>query len=283
MIDHELHKNFPENKRTLLHKNYINVLRRFDYTGFSLTTDGSELYKKYQNFEIDNLDFLKEQENGNPKYYLKSVNYHIPIVSLTDWISVAERLRENKLIYKNRKRRTDTDIFTGIINCPYCNLNYYYANDKYYGYEYYTHTPSKKCLQRPKSVRRDKTNDLAETFFFYFYLVYDDTKELLKENQEIANLNLLKIKDKISTAESDTRKVEKQINNLQNIYQESTDQEFVKMTLKKEAELNLKLENNNSVITKLKIELDNLTQELNRDKMELTYYNVKELVISFFE
>jgi len=281
----DLNNDLPEDKRVLFHKNYINVLKRFDYTGFSLTTEGSELYHKYKNFELENLDFLKEQENGKPKYYLPSVNYSAQIVSLEDWVAVAKRLRDNKLIYRNMKRRTNTEIFTGLMSCPYCNLTYFFHNDnsKNYDYKYYTHTPSKKCLQRPKSVRRDKINSMVEVFYFYYFLVFDDTKKLLEENQAIANLNLVKIKDKISAAQGENRKIEKQINNFQSLYEESTDREFVKLTLVKENELKLRLEGNNASIANLKSELGRLKNEYDRDKMELTYYNVKEKVIDFVE
>jgi len=284
-IIRDLNNDLPEDKRVLFHKNYINVLKRFDYTGFSLTTEGSELYHKYKNFELENLDFLKEQENGKPKYYLPSVNYPAQIVSLEDWVAVAKRLRDNKLIYRNMKRRTNTEVFTGLINCPYCNLNYFFHNDnsKNYGYRYYTHTPSKKCLQRPKSVRRDKINSLAEVFYFYYFLVFDDTKKLLEENQTITSLNLAKIKDKISAAQSENRGIEKQVKRFQAIYEQTGDMELLKLTLAKENELKLKLEATNQVIAKLKSELARLKNEYDRDKMELTYYSVKEKVIDFIE
>ena len=228
---------------------------------------------------------MREEENGNPKYYTKSVNYPVQVVSLEDWIKANEKHNKSKLVYKNKKRKTDTDIFTGIISCPYCNASYYIRDESYKGgdYKYYAHFPSKKCLQKPKSMRAQKINSLAEVFYFYYYLVYDDTKELLEENQKITNLNLREINGKISAVESENRKLEKQITNLQSIYEESTDQEFVKMTLKKETELNLKLEANNSVIKSLKLELDQLTEEINRDQKELTYHNVKDLVINFVE
>ena len=279
----ELNKDHNEVNAGLLKKNYINVLRRFDYTGFSLTTEGSELYKKYQRFEIDNLDFLKEQENGKPKYFVKSINFPVQVVAIDDWILVADKLRNNKFVYRNRKRRTNTEIFTGMIYCPHCNLSYYFYNDKRKHYKYYTHTPSGECSQKPKSVKREVINNLVEMFYFYFYLMYDDRKELLEENQKVSNLNLSKIKDQISGFQRENKKLEKQISNLQDIYGDSTDKNFVKMTLKKESELILKLDSNNSAITKLKFDLNELIQESNRDKKELTYYNVKEIIISFFE
>jgi len=229
------------------------------------------------------INFLNELENGKPKYYVKSINFPVQIVSLDDWILIAYKLRNNKLIYKNRKRRTNTEIFTGLIYCPHCNLSYYFYNDKRKLYKYYTHTPSGECLQKPKSVKREVINNLVETFYFYYFLMYDDKKVQLEENQKITNLNLSKIKDQISAIQRENKKIEKQISNLQSIYADSSDKNFVKMTLKKENELSLKLESNNSAITKLKFDLNELIQEANRDKMELTYYNVYEIVINFFE
>jgi len=277
----DLHDDMTETELKTAHKKYRNILLRFDYTGFSLTTEGSEMYSKYKSFEIENIDFLNGLENGKPKYYLPSVNYSVQNVSVEDWIAVSKKLRENKRLYKNRKRATSTTIFTGIINCPYCGLHYYFYNKD--GYRYYTHIPTKKCLQRPKSVRREKVNSLAEVFYFYFYLVYDDTRELLEENQTITNLNLAKIKDKISAAQSENRGIEKQVKRFQTIYEQTDDMELLKLTLAKENELKLKLEAANQVITKLKSELARLKNEYDRDKMELTYYSVKEKVIDFFE
>ena len=279
----ELHNDETDARLSVLFKNYRNILSNFDYTGFSLTTEGAELCNKYKKSEINNFDFLYEQENGKPKYYLPSINYPEKIISIEDYINSVKMLVENKQTYKNNKRNASSDIFSGITNCPYCNKHYYTVNDKD-DYKYYTHNPTRTCLQKPKSVRREKINNLVEAFYFYYYLVFDDTKELLKDNQKITNLNLSKIKDKISSIESENKRFKKQINNFQNIYEEnSNDKDLLKLTLIKEKELNFKVENNNSIIDKLHIELSQLKNEYNRDEMELTYYNVKELIISFFE
>jgi hypothetical protein len=55
------------------------------------------------------------------------------------------------------------------------------------------------------------------------------------------------------------------------------------LTLIKEKELNMKKENNDIVLNKLKLELEELNKKYNNDELELTYYNVKETVINFFE
>jgi hypothetical protein len=129
----------------------------------------------------------------------------------------------------------------------------------------------------------EKTNRIFELFFFYFYLVYDDTKTLIEENQRIIKINQMEIKEKITDIEIENRKVDKQINRFQSIYEKSDDTELLKLTLIKEKELSLKIENNNTVMGKLKVELDELQKKYNQDEMELTYYNVKELVINFLK
>jgi hypothetical protein len=45
----------------------------------------------------------------------------------------------------------------------------------------------------------------------------------------------------------------------------------------------MKKENNDIVLNKLKLELEELNKRYNNDELELTYYNVKETIIDFFE
>jgi len=279
----ELHQNETEPRMKVLLKVYRNILSRFDYTGFSLTIEGAELCNKYKNLEIDSLSFLNEQEDGKPKYYVPSINYPVQIVSIENWMVSVGKLIENKKVFRNYKRMANSDIFTGIINCPYCGLFYYAHTDARNTYHYYTHIPSKKCLQRPKSARREKINNLVEVFYFYYYLVYEDTNEFLKESRTLANLNTAKIKEKISSIQSESKKIEKQIDNFQSVYLDSPDKELLKLTLTKEAELKIKLDLNNKNVLQLKSELSQLDAEFKRDLKLLTYQNIKKLIISFFE
>ena len=278
----KLHSDMSEIKLKAMHKNYRNILFRFDYTGFSLTTEGSELCNKYKNLEIDSLSFLNELENGKPKYYVPSINYTVKIVSVENWAICVEKLLDNKKVAKN-KRAAKSDIFSGIIRCPYCGLYYYSHNDHRNTYEYYTHIPAKKCLQRPKSARREKINGLVDVFYFYYYLVYEDTNEFLKESRTIANLNIAKVKDRLSSIQGENRKLEKQIGNLQSVYEDSTDKDLWKLTLTKEAELKTKLGGNNESILKLKSELVQLEAEFKKNLKLLTYEGVKNLIIDYFE
>ena len=276
-IASDLFKNkFTEKRRTYYICYLSRILRQFLYTGYSLNIDGLEIYNKFINCEIDSINELNDK-----KYYVKSASFPAKIVSIENWIKTVEKLQVYKKVYKDKMRKTDTEMVTGIIQCPYCELRYYYVTDK--KIYYYKHYSKGSCGQRPKSFRIDNLNDLFKTFFFYFYLVYDDTKTLIEENQKIMKINLLEIKEKIKTVETENRRYEKQIGRFQSIYEETNDKELLKLTLVKEKELNIKTDSNNEIIKKLKVELEELNKKYEQDKLELTYYNVKDTVIEFYE
>jgi len=265
-----------EKNRSSLIRKFSAILRQFVYTGYCLNIEGQEIYRKYKNFEIDSIKELK-----NKKYYIKSISYPIQIISIDDWIKVVEKINGKRLIYKDRMRRTNSEMLTGIMSCPYCELHYYLTNDK--DFIYYKHFPKKLCNQKPKSIRVEKLNKYFEIFFFYFYLVYDDTKSLMEENQKLIDLNLLEIKDKIKSIIESNKRLDNQINKIQSVYESSDDKEIIKLSLKKENDLSIKKEENNIILLQLNNELENLIIKYNNDKLELTYYNVIELITNFFE
>jgi len=96
-------------------------------------------------------------------------------------------------------------------------------------------------------------------------------------------INILEIKEKIKTLETENRKYEKQIERFQSVYEETNDKELLKLTLVKEKKLNIKINNDNENTKKLKVELEELNKKYEQDKLELTYYNVKDMVIEFLE
>lgn len=269
-------KSMTEKNRNVNQRKITRYLTQFVYTGYQLTIEGREILNNYLTFKTDSIKELK-----NKKYYTKSMLYPIQIVSIENWIKITEKIQGGKIVYKDKMRKTNTEMLTGIMNCPYCELRYYVTNDK--GFVYYKHFPKKLCGQLPKSVRVDKLDKYFEVFFFYFYLVYDDTKNLIEESQKIIKLNQLEIKDKIKLIIEDNKKLEKQIDRFQGIYESSDDNELLKLTLKKETELNNKKDKNNIILEKLNIEMEELNSKFEIDKLEYTYYDVKETIINFFE
>jgi hypothetical protein len=159
------------------------------------------------------------------------------------------------------------------------------SNGKEYNYRYYRHIFYNRyeCNQSPKTLDIDRTDEIFEVFFFYFYLVYDDTKSLIEESQRVLKINMMEIKEKIKDVETENKKIEKQIDRFREIYEKSDDAELLKLTLLKETELNKNREKNIDGLNKLKVELEELNKKYNDDELELTYYNIKETIINFFE
>jgi len=281
-IVNDLEKDVSENNRLGRIGRFCTILKKFFYTGFDLTTDGRELYRKFKNCEIDSIRDL-----NNKKYYVKSLTFPVQIVSINDWVTVAEKLRDNSIIYKQKHRqREDSDIATGLIECPYCELKFYSKNNN--GYLVYYHWSNRFCKQRPKSYSIEKIDSLFELFFFYFYLVYDDTKVLIEESQKLIKINQLGIKERIKVVEAENKKWDKQIDSFQSIYEnegkkEKPNAKLLELTLVKETELNVKREKNNSILSKLHNELDEQVKKFEEDKMELAYYDIQETVINFVE
>lgn len=269
----DITKKIPDG--TIIHK-WTRILRRFEYTGYSLNTEGLKIYNQFKKCQIESLSVLNDN-----KYFVISNCYPIKIVSVENWIKTVEKLQGYKKIYKNRMRRTDKEILTGIVSCPICNLRYYFCKDNIYSY--LKHSPNSKCIQTPKSFNVKKMNNLISVFYFYFYLVYDDTKILIEENQKIIKLNLSEIKDKITQTTINNNKIEKQILRFNDIYENTDDKELLKLTLIKEKELNSKKEINDNLLIKLKTELEDLKDKYNKDELEMTYYSVKENIINWFE
>jgi DNA invertase Pin-like site-specific DNA recombinase len=277
-------KKSRETEKSYLIKKWTRLLKHFEYTGYSLNTEGLKIFNSFKKYEIESLGELK-----NSKYYVESINYPVKIVSIDDWITVVEKLQIKKV--KEKMRRTDTELCTGIINCHYCNQKYYFnyrsviSKGKKYNYRYYRHIfyNREECNQTPKTLDLDRTDEIFEIFFFYFYLVYDDTKELIKENQRVIKINMMELKEKIKDIETENKKIDKQKERFDSIYEKSEDKELLKLTLIKETKLDKKREKNVSVLSKLKLELEELNKKYNHDELELTYYNVKETVINFFE
>ena len=275
-ITAEIFKNASDKQIEAHYRRLIRIFRQYAYTGYSLNTDGLEILNRYKNCEIGSLSALLDKE-----YWLKSVPLPVEVVPIKDWIKATEKLQVAKVAYREKIRSADTEVLTGVIECPICEMKYYLHNGG--KYQYYKHFSNGNCKQSPKSFKVEKLNNLFEVFFFYFYLVFDDTKNLIEESQRLIKISQMEIREKIKNLETDNKKLDKQIDRFQSIYEDSNDAELLKLTLVKEKDLLFKKEANTDVISKLKYELEELNQKFNKDKLELTYHDVKETVVNYFE
>jgi hypothetical protein len=105
----------------------------------------------------------------------------------------------------------------------------------------------------------------------------------MEAKQERTKLETGVIKDKIKSFETENRKFNKQIENIQSVCEETTDRELLKLSLIKETDLKRKLDINNNEVIGLRTEYQRLTEKSDNADLELTYYDVKQKVLNFFE
>jgi hypothetical protein len=181
------------------------ILRLYQYTGYQLTIEGSNIYKRFRRNEIDNLKVLLDR-----KYWVKSIPYHYEIISIEDWVRICERLqirgRKVDTTRKERILRASKDIATGLIECGNCGKRYYYHEQKakrnkdgdvsvYLSYFHISTINGRICNQRPRSFKLDDINEIFKLFYFYFYMVFDNTNDLIKESQRNIKHIQLKLYD----------------------------------------------------------------------------------------
>jgi len=274
-IINDLYKDSPYNNKRELIRLYSDLLKHFLYTGNVLNTKGIELLNKYREGEIDKLCL------NNPEFYIKSKQFPLEIVSIEDWINIQEKLKIKSVIYNKNRYRAGANIGTGIIKCHNCNLPYHFVEDR--GYKYYKHINKDCQFQKPKSLKFKNTDNLFTLFFFYFYLVFDDTKELIKENQKLLKLNLVDIKNEIKIIENANKDIKEQIENFKSVYKQTKDIDKLNLIIEKEIELKSEKTKNDNEILKFKNEIINLKTKFENDKTEIAYSDIRKLIIDFFE
>jgi DNA invertase Pin-like site-specific DNA recombinase len=268
------------------------ILRGYQYTGYQLTIEGNEIYKKFRNYEIDSLQILKDK-----KYWIKSIPYPIELISIEDWIKVCEKLQIRGMKQHNtRKERTlraSKDIATGLIQCSDCGNRFYYKeqkitnkktgrNDIYITYFHHQFFNNKMCSQKPKSFNIEYINEIFKTFFFYFYVVFDNTAELMKQSQRSIKQTQLKLKEEIANIEKSISKIEKQISKFQTALESTDDVEVIKVLAKNISSSEERHNKQRIELSKLKIEYELQNEKFNLSLLEMTYYDVVERVNDWF-
>ena len=263
------------------------VLRHFSYTGYELNMAGLEIIKRFDNFEIDDISILNDEQ-----YYIKSKVYPEQIVSIEDWIKVAEKLRVNRNIRSKKMNKASKDLATGIITCSECGEKYYSFTNiakkhgNTYTYQYYKHLVKilhiTKCSQK-KSFIVDNADKIFNLFFFFYYMVFDNTKELLQESQRLIKMNQMKLKEQITKYENNQKQYERQIKKFNSVLDETDDTSEIKILARRISETEGKIKTNYEDLAKAKIELEQLKEQYAGTEATNTYYNVKDRINEFFE
>jgi len=102
-----------------LQRRLIQIIRHFEYTGYTWNYEGSKIYQGILKGKITDILFL-----NNPKYYVPCLAYPEQIVSIKDWFFIFEKSIIRKRVIDARKeshlKTASTGMSTGIIEllCP---------------------------------------------------------------------------------------------------------------------------------------------------------------------
>jgi DNA-directed RNA polymerase subunit RPC12/RpoP len=269
------------------------ILRGYQYTGYQLTIEGTKIYKKFRENEIDSLQVLLDR-----KYWIKSIPYPVELISIEEWVEVCERLqirgRKLKIAMEKRILRASRDIATGLIQCSDCGHRYYYKEQKihykknntdwiYHSYYHQTFFNNRVCNQRPKSFSIEYVDEIFKIFYFYFYLVFDNTNDLIKESQRNIKQTQIRLKEKILHSEKEIAIIEKRIQKFQKTLDNSADEtDIIKLLLRNINSSEEKLDGLNIELSKVKIEYELQNEKFNQTLLEMTYYDVKEKILDWF-
>jgi DNA invertase Pin-like site-specific DNA recombinase len=266
-------------------------LRHFEYTGNALNIEGLKILHAFHGFEIDSIRILESNE-----YWVKSQAYTEKIVSVKDWITCMERLQTNKAIRKTineNMKRSGKDLITGLIICSCCGLRYYAYLGKYRNatknqethYMYYKHHAAlggKHCPQIPKTIKPEDVNEIFRTFYFFFYIVFDNTKDLIKLSQEKNKAQQLEVRDKIKILEKEISRFEKQNKKFEDTIDQAQGVVDITILLKKIESNTATIVSKNDELTVEKKSLEELRKKFENDKINLAYYDTKERVLNWF-
>jgi hypothetical protein len=269
------------------------LLKGYQYTGYQLTMEGLSIYQQFRNNEIENIQILL-----NKKYWVKSKPYPLELVSIKDWVKINEKLqkysKKHTEAMKERTLRATSAIASGILKCGGCGNRYYYRIQKtevrkdgtLYSYPSYYHMmiySKNYCNQKPKTIRSNDIDEIIKIFYFFSYLVFDDTNDLIKESLRNIKQTLLKLKEGIENNEKEIIRIEKLLLKY-NRGLETTDDTDVIYVLSKNIRMNEdKLSELNVELSKMKTEHEKENDKYGKTERDMTYYDVKERVLHWFK
>jgi DNA invertase Pin-like site-specific DNA recombinase len=290
-ISNELYQsnNFDEKKLFNYAKFYGRILKGYQYTGYQLTIEGTEIFKKFRKNEIENPKILL-----NRKYWVKSVPFPLELITIEEWVKLVERLQINSKKFGHGPRilKADKDIATGLVECAICGMRYYSRELKcktkkkgdvvYSTYYHSSVFAEKKCIQRPKSFNINHLDNIFKLFYFYFYLVFDNRADLIKDSQRNINQTQIKLKEKIVKTDKEIATIEKRIEKFQRLMDKQETDDLLEMILRNIKLSEEKLNELNIELSKLKIEYEIQIDKFNQTEYEMAYYDVKEKINDWF-
>ena len=271
-------------------------LKHAEYTSYSLNMNGLEILHKFERNELQTLSSLSDIN----KYWVKNESYTVQIISIPDWIRAREQLQVAIRYRQNaepRKRQADKSLGTGLIQCSVCKEYYYYYTVHYMNrvgtkkgtisdFTYYYHKKlmnNTMCSNRPKSINLENTDVILDIFMFYFMLVFDNSREIIKEALKQNKIEQEKLHDSIKSLENDIKHMDIQRAKLNTAMEESDSPKAITIIAEQIADIKdriCKAENKKVIML---ADLEEISKRYEATELERTYLSLKDKVVDYFE
>jgi DNA invertase Pin-like site-specific DNA recombinase len=276
------------NELCILQTRLVIVLRHFEYTGYAFNYEGTKLYQQILNNEVENITILNDE-----KYFVKSVPYPIELISIKDWFIVFEKLIINRRTLKIRNersfKRASQGLATGIIECSECHCKFYnWTNTdekkrmKYHYYKHHTILTGKYCSQKPKTYRSKNINEIFKIFYFFNSIVFDNNEDVIAESLSKIRQEIVLSNERLTEINEHIKNNNKQMLKFNKTIDSTDDIDIIKILTKRVSDLEKKNEIDTKEKTSLIVAIEKLSEKYSGTEREKAYYNVKDLVINFF-
>jgi DNA invertase Pin-like site-specific DNA recombinase len=276
------------NELSILQTRLVVVLRHFEYTGYAFNYEGTKLYQQILNDEVENISLL-----NNEKYFVKSVPYPVELISIKDWFIIFEKLIINKRTLKTRKersfKRASQGLATGIIECSECHQKFYnWSNTdrnkrmKYHYYKHHSIFSGKHCTQKPKTYRSKNINEIFKIFYFFNCIVFDNHEDVIAESLSKIRQEILLSNEKLAEINERIKNNNKQMLKFNKVIDSTEELDIIEILTRRVSNLEKKNEADTKEKIAVIIELEKLNEKYSGTEREKAYYNVKDLVVNFF-
>jgi len=256
------------------------------YTGKNLNFDGIQILNKFKSGEIANLEVLSDEK----KYWVGCKPYPVQIISVNDWIKTVEKLQVNKIVKKQQlasNRSVDKSLSSGVVTCPKCGGKFFYSHSRvkdkdYYYYKHIVKISNTVCEQEPKTLNVKSVDGILENFYFFFFIVFNQSNEFIQETLDKINLEILAIEHQIKKEETEVGEFKKNTERLNKLLLKTDDVEKQDIILGNLVKIKRELSERLETLPNLKIELEKKQNLYSKTELENTFENTRQRVLDFF-
>lgn len=138
-----------------------------------------------------------------------------------------------------------------------------------------------KCKVK-KTFIYNNINNIFKLFFFYHYIFFDNTGEMIQEAQRLTKTKMIKLKEEVSKLEKNEKQLKRQIEKLNAAFDGEQTPNETRILITRIADSEDKQKSNYEDLTKANIELEQLHERYSENEAVNLHANATEKVLNFF-